>query len=95
MRPSKGIIKIRAKSNWKTQIDVTTGEILKTVCRHSDIIEPLHNASYWQNSAKLWFTSPITVVLLLITTTGIILFSMLYYRYYNNRKRLKDIDLIA
>lgn len=29
VRPSEGIIKIQAKSNWEMQIDTTTGEILK------------------------------------------------------------------
>ena len=84
MGPSKGIIKIRAKSNWGIQIDATTGEILKTAFRRSDIIEHLHDASYWQDRANLWFTLPIALVLLLITITGIILFFIIYYHRYNN-----------
>jgi len=91
VRPSKGIIKIRAKSNWEIQIDSTPGESLKTAFRRSDIIEQLHDASYWQDSANLWFTLPISVVLLLISVTGIILFFLPYHRRYNNRKRLKYI----
>lgn len=38
VRPSKGIIKIRAKSEWEIQMDTTTGELLKTAYRRSDFI---------------------------------------------------------
>ena len=46
VRPSKDIIKIQVKLNWQIQIDVTTGETLKTTFRRSDIIEQSHDASY-------------------------------------------------
>ena len=92
VRPNKGIIKIRAKSHWEIQIDATTGEILKTAFRRSDIIEQLHDASYWQDKANLWFTLPIAVVLLLIAITGIVLFFLPYYRRYQNQKRLNSLD---
>ena len=88
VRPGKGIIKIRAKSEWEIQIDATTGEILKTAYRRSDFIEQLHDFTYWQDSANLWFTLPIAVVLALISITGIILFVLPYYRRYNNHKRV-------
>lgn len=92
VRPSKGIIKIRAKSHWEIQIDATTGEILKTAFRRSDIIEQLHDASYWQDKANLWFTLPIAIALVLISITGIILFFLPYYRRYKNRQRLENIN---
>lgn len=92
VRPSKGIIKIRAKSHWEIQIDATTGEILKTAFRRSDIIEQLHDASYWQDKANLWFTLPIAIALVLISITGIILFFLPYYLRYKNRKRLENIN---
>ena len=88
VRLSKGIIKIRAKSEWEIQIDATTGEILKTAYRRSDFIEQLHDASYWQDSANLWFTLPIAIVLVLISITGIILFFLPYYRRYKHSKKL-------
>ena len=43
VRPGKGIIKVRAKSEWEIQIDATTGEGLKTAYRRSDFIEQLHS----------------------------------------------------
>ncbi|WP_085300179.1 PepSY domain-containing protein [Cognaticolwellia mytili] len=92
VRPGKGIIKIRAKSEWEIQIDATTGEILKTAYRRSDFIEQLHDFTYWQDSANLWFTLPLSIVLLLISITGIILFFLPYYKRYKNRQRIKDYN---
>lgn len=92
VRPSKGIIKIRAKSHWEIQIDATTGEVLKTAFRRSDIIEQLHDASYWQDKANLWFTLPIAIALVLISITGIVLFFLPYYRRNQNRKRLNKMS---
>lgn len=90
VRPNKGIIKIRAKSHWEIQIDATTGEVLKTAFRRSDIIEQLHDASYWQDKANLWFTLPIAVIMIIISITGIILFFLPYYRRNKNQKLLKN-----
>jgi len=53
---------------------MTTGEILKTTFRRSDIIEQSHDASYWQDSATLWLTLSTGVVVVLIYFTGITLF---------------------
>ena len=95
VRPNKGIIKIRAKSHWEIQIDATTGEILKTAFRRSDIIEQLHDASYWQDKANLWFTLPIAIVLVIISVSGIILFFLPYYRRSKNKKRIQALTLPA
>lgn len=89
VRPSKGMIKVRAKSRWEIQIDASTGEILKTAYRRSDIIEALHDFSYWQDKANLWFTLPIAIILLALSITGVILFFIPYYRRYKNKQRCK------
>ena len=90
VRPSKGIIKVRAKSLWEIQIDLATGKILKVAYRRSDIIEKLHDFTYWQDSANLWFTLPIAITILLISGTGIFLFFQPYYKRYKNRQRIKN-----
>lgn len=87
VRPSKGIIKIRAQSSWEIQLDATTGEVLQVAFRRSDIIEQLHDASYWQDKANLWFTLPLAISLLLVSITGIILFFQPYYKRYKRYKR--------
>lgn len=87
VRPSKGIIKVQTKSHWEVQLDAITGEVLKTNFRRSDIIEQLHDFTYWQDSANLWFTLPISIALVIISIAGIILFFIPYYRRHKNKQR--------
>lgn len=87
VRPSKGIIKVRAKSEWEIQIDASTGTVLQTAYRRSDFIEKIHDGTFWQAQANLWLTLPIAITLLLISLTGVILFFMPYMKKRKNRKR--------
>ena len=54
VRPNKGIVKVRAKNNWEIQIDTFTGEVIQTAYRRSDIIEKLHDGSWFNDKIKLW-----------------------------------------
>lgn len=87
VRPNKGLIKLQTNENWEIQIDSSTAEILHVAFRRSDIIEKIHDGTYWQKSANLWFTLPISIALLLISITGIILFTLPYVKRYQNKKR--------
>lgn len=86
VRPDKGMIKVRSKNNWEIQIDASTGAILQTAFRRSNIIESLHDATYFQKYANLWFTLPISIALFFIAITGIILFLLPYYLKAKRRK---------
>jgi len=86
VRPNKGIIKVRSTSNWEIQLDASTGAILQTAFRRSNIIESLHDATYFQKYANLWFTLPISIMLLIISITGIVLFFLPYYLRAKKRK---------
>ena len=74
VRPSKGIFKIQLKDNWEVQMDHQTGEILKVAFRRSDIIEAIHDGSYFHDKAKLTVFLPAALVLLILWITGIYLF---------------------
>lgn len=84
VRPSKGLIKVRAKSQWEVQLDSSTGEVLHVAYRRSDIIEQIHDGTYWQKSANLWLTLPVAIVLVLISISGLILF---FYPYFKRIKK--------
>jgi len=87
VRPDKGMIKVRAKNNWEIQLDANSGAILQVAFRRSNIIESLHDATYFHKYANLWFTLPISITLLIISITGVILF---FLPYYLRSKRRKD-----
>jgi uncharacterized iron-regulated membrane protein len=74
VRPSKGLIKIIANSRWEVQVDGASGAVLQTAYRRSDLMEQLHDGSWFHDAAKLWIFLPSGVIVLLLWVTGIYLF---------------------
>jgi hypothetical protein len=74
VRPGKGITKIRTKDNWEIQIDNKTAEVLAVNFRRSDIIESIHDGSWFHDDAKLWLFLPAAIIMLMMSITGIYLF---------------------
>ena len=85
VRPSKGMLKVRAKNRWEIQIDAQSGEILQVAYRRSDFIESLHDGSFFHDKVRLWVFLPSAVVLLGLWLTGLYLFIM--YLYLGRRGR--------
>lgn len=78
VRPGRGIIKIRAKNSWEIQIDHQTGRILQVAYRRSDIIESIHDGSFFSKKAKPWLFLSTAVGLLCLCVTGLYLFILPY-----------------
>ncbi len=70
VRPDRGIIKIRARSRWEIQIDAGSGEVLHVAYRRSDLIESLHDGSFFGDPVKLWVFLPSSIILLGLWLTG-------------------------
>lgn len=93
VRPEDGIIKIRGKNGWEAQINSHTGKILQVAKRRSDIIEAIHDGSWFHDSAKLWIFLPSAVIITVLWSTGIYLFFYPYFAKWRNRKKLKERKL--
>jgi uncharacterized iron-regulated membrane protein len=76
VRPSKGIAKIRSKNRWEVQVDTSTGEVVHVAYRRSDLIESLHDGSFFSDWVKLGIYLPSALVLLVLWLTGIWLWFM-------------------
>lgn len=74
VRPGKGVVKVRCKNSYEVQIDSATGEILQVAVRRSDVIESIHDGSYFHDQFKLWVFLPAGIVLALLVITGLHLF---------------------
>ena len=74
IRPGKGVAKIRAKSGWEVQLDTETGEVLHIAYRRSDLIESIHDGSFFSDGVKLYIFLPTGLLLTIMWGTGIYLF---------------------
>lgn len=73
VRPGKGVAKVQCKNRWEVQVDLKTGQVLDSKYRRSDLIESLHDGSFFADAAKLWLFLPNGLILLGLWCTGVYL----------------------
>jgi uncharacterized iron-regulated membrane protein len=86
VKPDKGVVKFVAGNGWEAQIDSATGEVVQVAYRRSDLIESLHDGSFFASWAKLWVFLPSGVVLLVLWGTGIYLFILPHWKKAQKRR---------
>jgi len=74
VRPARGIVKVQARNRYEIQIDLQTAKVLQVAFRRSDVIESLHDGSWFSDRVKLWVFLPVAIVVLMLWATGIYLF---------------------
>ena len=86
-KPGKGVVKFVAPNNWEAQIDTATGEVLQVAYRRSDIIEKLHDGSFFADWVKLYVFFPSGVVLLVLWGTGIYMFFLPHLKRASKKRK--------
>ncbi|MFN9257412.1 MAG: PepSY domain-containing protein [Gemmatimonas sp.] len=87
VRPAKGIVKVTANNRGEVQVDLGTGAVLQAAYRRSDLIEQLHDGSWFADAAKLWVFLPSGVVVLGLWITGLYLFVLPFLARAQKRQR--------
>jgi len=87
VRPGRGIVKVRSKTRWGIQLDSKTGEILNSAYRRSDLIENIHDGSWFHKRVKLAVFLPTAVILLGLWGTGLYLFYLPYAVKRRNKRK--------
>lgn len=79
IQPGKGMAKVVSNNNYEVQVDTQTGQVLQVAFRRSDIIEALHDGSYFHNSVKYLVSLPTAIILFVLLISGVILFIQPYW----------------
>lgn len=87
VKPRRGIVKFVAQNNWEVQIDTATGSVLQVAYRRSDLIEALHDGSFFAGWTKLGLWLPAGLGLLILWLTGVYLFALLQWKRWRQRRR--------
>jgi hypothetical protein len=74
VRPARELIKVVSANGTEVQIDAATGRVLQVARRRSDLIESLHDGSWFHPAAKRWVFLPAGIGLLGLAVTGVYLF---------------------
>ena len=93
IRPDRGLIKVSAKNHWELQLDASTGASLQVAYRRSDLIESIHDGSWFHDAAKLWVFFPSGILLFGLWLTGIYLFVLPFW--VRSRRRVPRGQAVA
>ena len=85
VRPGRGVAKVTLYSRWEVQIDLGTGAVMQTAYRRSDLIESIHDGSFFGGDwVKLGLFLPAGLTLLLLWLSGI---WMLWVNLHGKRQK--------
>jgi hypothetical protein len=82
------MLKIRSLNRWEIQIDTASAEVLQVAYRRSDLIETIHDGSFFHDNIKLWIFFPTAIILLFMWLTGAYLFVVPFLARRKKRQRL-------
>jgi uncharacterized iron-regulated membrane protein len=72
VRPGRGMVKVWLQNGWEVQVDLGTGRVLQTAYRRSDLIESIHDGSFFAGDwTKLGLFLPAGLVLFLLWISGL------------------------
>lgn len=80
VRPAKGVVKVRCVNGYEVQLSTVTGEVLQVARRRSELIESIHDGSFFHERAKLWVFLPAALIVLGLWLSGMWLWVMPHLR---------------
>ncbi len=90
VKNGQGVTKVRAKNGWEVQVDHQTGEILQVAYRWIQVVEDLHDGSFFGNKVKSWVFLPSAVILLITWISGIYMIILLYWKKWKRSASLNS-----
>ena len=85
VRPGHGMVKVWLNNGYEVQVDLGTGTLLQVAYRRSDLIESIHDGSFFGGDwTKLGLFLPTGITLLLLWLGGVWMF---WVPFWAKRKR--------
>lgn len=88
VRIGRGMLKVQCKNHWELQIDTHDGSLLASTYRRSDLIEKIHDGSFFHDKVKLFVWLPVAFILLGLWITGVYLW-LLPHLVRRRKRRLE------
>lgn len=77
LRPGRGVAKVWLQSGWEAQVDLGTGAVMQSAYRRSDVIESIHDGSFFAGDwTKLGVFLPTGLILVFLWASGLWLFAV-------------------
>lgn len=87
-RPGKRVFKVRSKHNYaEIQVDAVTGKVLSVASRPSDLLETLHDGSYYAESVHAILMPATGGGLILLSVSGLYLWLATWMRKRRQKRK--------
>jgi len=87
----KRIFKVISKKNYReVQVDGKTGEVLSKGQRNDQLLEDLHDLSFFADNLHAWGLPAVAVCLFVLSTSGIIMYFVPVFRRAKFRRQNPD-----
>ena len=94
LRPGRGVAKVWLNSGWEAQVDLGTGAVMQVAYRRSDLIESIHDGSFFAGDwTKLGIFLPAGIGLLLLWLGGLWMWWVPYHAKRERRKSRRGIPV--
>ncbi len=88
-RPDDNVFKVRSADKLsEVQVDGATGEVLKKAPRNDQLMENIHDMSYFGDGWHAYLLPVVAVILFLLGLTGVIMFFVPYARRWKYKRGL-------
>ena len=93
-RPGRGVAKVWLNSGWEAQVDLGTGAVMQVAYRRSDLIESIHDGSFFAGDwTKLGVFLPAAIGLLLLWLGGLRMWWVPYHAKRKRRRAARELPL--
>lgn len=86
-KTDRGMVKFITVEGWEVQVDTTNGEVLSVASRQSDLLEKIHDGSYFGDFVKYYVILPTGITLFILWITGLWMFIYPYVKKASNKKK--------
>lgn len=91
VRPSKQLVKVTLSGQREVQLDAATGRVLQVAVRRSDLIEQLHDGSFFGDGVRYGLFLVSGIALFVLWMTGLVLFVHPYWARWRNARRRRAV----
>lgn len=91
-RPDRNLFKVRSADKLhEVQVDGATGEVLKKAPRNDQLMENIHDMSFFGDALHDWLLPAVAVVLFTLGLTGVVMFFTPYTRRWKFKRKQREL----
>ncbi|HPF46809.1 MAG: PepSY domain-containing protein [Alphaproteobacteria bacterium] len=89
-KTDRGMIKFITADGWEVQVDRTNGLVLSVMERRSDLLEKIHDGTFFGDWVKYYIILPSAICLFILWITGIYMFVYPYVKRASNKRNKRE-----